>query len=90
MNVFNDLGGSVLVLVMSAAAALVAAVCIFVLITFLGARFSDELSYGVPLRFAPLLGFAMGGVVFGDFFERCALRNAFACRLRFATEELFR
>jgi hypothetical protein len=50
MNVFNDLGGSVLGLVVCAAAALVAAVYILFLITFLGARFfSDELSYGVPL-----------------------------------------
>jgi hypothetical protein len=65
MNIFDELGESVIALIASAAAAIVSAICAWVLVTFIGAKlFRDEMSYGVGLLFGPPAALIVGGVVF--------------------------
>jgi hypothetical protein len=71
MKIFDELGESVIALVASAAAAMVSAICAWVLVTFIGAKlFTGEMSYGVGLLFGPSAALIVGGAVFITLFRK--------------------
>jgi hypothetical protein len=71
MKIFEDLGESLIAVVTSAAAAIVSAICAFVLATFIGAKLiRGEMSYGVGLLFGPLAAVIVGGADFIVLFRK--------------------
>lgn len=78
MKIFNELGESVIALVASAAAAMVSAICAWVLLTFISAKlFTGEMSYGVGLLFGPLAALIVGGGYLSRFSARFVAPSMF-------------
>ena len=65
------MGETVIFILVSLVAALIAAICMFVLVTFISARFiSGEASYGAGLTLGPLGALIAGAVVFVIVFRK--------------------
>ena len=67
----SAIGETIIFILVSLVAALIAAICMFVLVTFMSARFiSGEASYGAGLTLGPLGALIAGAVIFVIVFRK--------------------